>query len=144
MSGNVWEYCWDWFKDKPDTAQTNPLGPISGTHRVARGGAWSHDAVCAGIARRTYDNPDDPSYKKGIHGFRVVRRNPTTTLSVPQMIEVSGGTFNNGKSDVTLSNYNISKTEITQGMYEGLIGYNPSSFTESALRPVEKVSFYDA
>lgn len=68
----------------------------------------------------------------------------TTTIAIPEMIEVSGGTFNNGVSNVTLSTFNISKTEVTQGMYEGLIGNNPSAFKESSLRPVEKVSFFDA
>ena len=41
MSGNVWEWCWDWKKDYPTTGQTDPHGPNGGKYRVVRGGSWS-------------------------------------------------------------------------------------------------------
>ena len=40
MSGNVWEWCADWYGDYSSGAQTNPTGPISGSCRVCRGGCW--------------------------------------------------------------------------------------------------------
>ncbi|MEM6965547.1 MAG: formylglycine-generating enzyme family protein [Bacteroidota bacterium] len=40
MSGNVWEWCWDWERTYSPSSQTNPRGEDTGTHRVIRGGSW--------------------------------------------------------------------------------------------------------
>ena len=47
MSGNVFEWCQDRYGSYNDKAQTNPVGPSSGSERVYRGGCWySVDLVC--------------------------------------------------------------------------------------------------
>ena len=42
MSGNVWEWVWDWFGTYPSVAETDPVGASSGSARVARGGGWGY------------------------------------------------------------------------------------------------------
>ncbi|MBQ3836856.1 MAG: SUMF1/EgtB/PvdO family nonheme iron enzyme, partial [Treponema sp.] len=68
MSGNVWEWCWDWY-DSIDSS-TKALGASSGSRRVNRGGGWLYDAFSCSVAYRTHDYPN---YRYYILGFRVVR-----------------------------------------------------------------------
>jgi formylglycine-generating enzyme len=40
MSGNVVEWCWDWYGTYPTVLESNPKGPDTGSNRVFRGGSW--------------------------------------------------------------------------------------------------------
>jgi formylglycine-generating enzyme required for sulfatase activity len=70
MSGNVWEWCWDWYGSYSNGNQTDPAGASSVAYRVFRGGSWFTDAAYVRSAYRAYGTP---SARNSSLGFRLVR-----------------------------------------------------------------------
>ena len=174
MSGNVYEWCSDWYGGYSAGVQTNPQGPSAGSFRVLRGGSWDSGAGLCRVSIRNYLDPGSSYY---YYGLRLVLV-PNEVTSIPQqqeygggfsnqtitvngvsfeMVYVEGGSFDMGATSeqgsdvydsekpvhrVTLSDYYIGKCEVTQELWEAVMGSNPSLFKGSQ-NPVERVSWND-
>lgn len=70
MSGNVEEWCWDWFAPLSTERVIFPMGPKTGSAKVKRGGSWlDDDVLCTTTARSS----TPPTGKAGTLGFRICR-----------------------------------------------------------------------
>ena len=241
MSGNVAEWCQDWYSSYSDSLQFDPAGPATGSTRVLRGGGWQNGAAWCRVSQR--DGLRGPAYRDSNVGLRlaldsyvpataapvittslqddyltitatgdgavclyvdgVLVRNPHTvsrgtaayTVTVYAtaqeegksmrwsremtctvlplgvtarefvvggvrftMLGIGGGSFMMGASQeqgsaaqsnekpahqVTLTGYAIGQTEVTQELWEAVMGANPCYWQGDARRPAENVSWND-
>ncbi|MDR1199105.1 MAG: SUMF1/EgtB/PvdO family nonheme iron enzyme [Prevotellaceae bacterium] len=166
MSGNVSEFCYDWYGGYSASPQQNPTGPGDGRECVFRGGGNMSDAEYCRISFRSGEIPTEWNSN---FGFRVALDGAVTTIGAdtatvkryhfaPKMVFVEGGTFTMGctaeqgnscDSDekpahkVKVGSFYISQYEITQEQWYSVLAYRNRSQFAGKNRPVEMVTWND-
>ncbi|NLR91924.1 formylglycine-generating enzyme family protein [Flammeovirga agarivorans] len=166
MSGNVWEWVYDWYGEYPTYEESNPTGPSYGEYRVVRGGSHN-SSIDIGVTLRNGSEPD-ASYNDA--GFRLAAsdvtannqeeevENESLTINIAEyttmeVIRIPGGEFNMGSDygdynetpvrSVSVSDFYMGKYEVTQAQWVAVMGYNPSTYYGDNY-PVDNISWEEA
>ena len=144
MTGNVAEWCADWYGPYSDETQIDPKGPQSGTKRVVRGSSWDTSTLNARLSAR---EGRDPAYNFYDCGFRLALEGEKTLP--PKLkargdsvlkVHVAGQTVKMIRIPGT--RLMMSETEVTQSLWKALMKKNPSGYRGGNL-PVSGVSKLD-
>jgi formylglycine-generating enzyme required for sulfatase activity len=158
MSGNVSEWCEDYYGAYFSSFQTNPKGPGSGTDRVTRGGSHIVQTFSCRSSFRFFNNQGKRDHLTGLR-LAIRKDNSIREFNVNgvsfRMVCVEGGYFWMGATEeqgddadnlekpshgVKVNSYMIGETQVTQELWEAVMGSNPSGFVNPK-NPVEYVSW---
>ncbi len=88
MSGNVKEWCSDWYGYYRSSTKSDPKGPNSGSNRVLRGGSWYQERNYCRVANR---GSSDPDIRYSNNGFRCVSSDQSITSATANTSTLDAG-----------------------------------------------------
>jgi sulfatase modifying factor 1 len=157
MTGNVWEWCWDWYGGNyyaTSSVISDPRGPVSGSSRVVRGGGWLSSALDARCTSRAVSNPDNTEFS---FGFR-----PARSVILEGMVDIPSGKFIMGRTKgdvdtdapsitVNVSHFYLQQVETTKSEWDAVrtwaLGNGYTDLVEGGGKasdhPVQRVSWWD-
>jgi len=161
MHGNADEWCTYWSGGDKPIEQVKPTSPDSGCQMVRGGSCYSGMNFCRS-ASRTNAETNLASYE--LNGFRLVydvcdadkaqkqdsveaEREKLSVIDQVEkykMVNIPGGSFDMGEKNVRvdIKGFRMGATEVTQALWQAVMGSNPSCFRGDNL-PVDSVSWYN-
>ena len=132
LSGNVGEWCADFFGEYTIANQYDPVGPTNGTRRVIRSSGWNHDGYrCCPSSRAT----SEPSETDGFLGLRLV---VTTGQSTSANIDISPK-----PQKITYETFNVKGVTFEMAKVEAgnfIMGATPEiQYPEDKIKPAHEV-----
>ena len=161
MSGNVWEWTQDCWNNSYNGAPTSGDAWQSGdcTKHVLRGGAWNFKLNSVRSANRDWSPTGKRNNNNGFRLAQDVQENYVDAqdatikhiaLMTSNMINIPAGSFQMGNNNnerpahrVSLKAFKLGQHEVTQKLWQAVMGNNPSSFKDCDDCPVEQVSWND-
>jgi formylglycine-generating enzyme required for sulfatase activity len=164
ITGNVWEWCWDWYGAYTPGSQTNPLGANSGSKRIIRGGSWDRGPGACRIAKRFNSNPSSTIDSNtigtagiGIRLARSISASPNGFAMIPATSFIMGNSVAEDADitdaptrKVTLDAFYIGKCEVTKAEWDEVRAWGlKNGYTDlvagagkASNHPVHSISWY--
>lgn len=134
MSGNVMEWCWDYqASNYPSGDQLNPIGPLTGSSRIVRGGSYNRsDQFC----NTDYRAWLPPSTHTSDTGFRICRQIMPSTILGSVDFSLPSGIY------TELMELSLSCTNPNAAIRYTLNGSTPIEFDGNLYNPSEPIRIF--
>jgi formylglycine-generating enzyme required for sulfatase activity len=142
MTGNVSEWCSDWYAPYQLGTEPNPKGPLRGTEKIVRGGSFDNCQANSHISYRHYQKPEESTQYCGLRLAMTLPNEPTLQVTEEPMM-VKRVKINNLKIKLVYvaseTPYYISEEPITQRVWNKVMdSNNDESWSETIVDKTEE------